>query len=243
MEQAGSLTQATTPLPFEEPGAFRPETLRRELRVSPLPLVQFSGKLRYLLQYPYGCVEQTTSSVFPLIYFSDLAKELDPTLFAKSDPAVFVQEGIRRLATMQLYNGGFAMWPDSDTLHPWGSIYATHFLVEARRAGHQVENFLYDRALEFLAGEAKAKPEYAWDELQRVVYALYVLARAGKADLGTMDFIREHQGKDLKPESRALLGAAYAASGNLPGSDGIFREEFCASTHGGECSPFCRSTV
>lgn len=214
VEQAGSFTQAVTVLPSSELDAFRIETLRRELRISPLPLVQFSGKLRYLLHYPYGCVEQTTSSVFPLIYFSDLAKELDPELFAKSDPDVFVQEGVRRLATMQLHDGGFAMWPDSDTLHPWGSIYATHFLVEARRAGHHVENFLYDRSLEFLAREAKANADPSWEELQRVVYSLYVLARAGKADLGTMDFIREHQGKNLKPESRALLGAAYAATGN-----------------------------
>jgi hypothetical protein len=223
VEQAGSLTQETTVLTQEGLETFRPETLRRELRISPLPLVQFSGQLRYLLHYPYGCLEQTTSSAFPLIYFSDLAKELDPRLFAKSDPAVFVQEGIRRLATMQLHDGGFAMWPDADTLHPWGSVYASHFLVEARRAGHHVENFLYDRALEFLVREAKpalskvegSKPEYGWEELQRVVYTLYVLARAGKADLGTMDIIREHQSKDLKAESRALLAAAYAATGNL----------------------------
>jgi len=213
-EQAGNFTQPTTVLSPDGLEAFRPETLRRELLISPLPLVQFSGQLRYLLHYPYGCVEQTTSSAFPLIYFGDLAKELDPELFAKTDPDVFVQEGIRRLATMQLQNGGFAMWPDSDTLQPWSSIYAAHFLVEARRAGHHVENFLYDRTLEFLTRETKANANPSWEELQRVVYALYVLARAGKADLGTMDFLREHQGKNLKPESRALLGAAYAATGN-----------------------------
>ena len=141
------------------------------MRISPLPLVQFSDKLRYLLHYPYGCVEQTTSAAFPLVYFSDLAKELDPELFAKNDPTVFVQEGIRRVATMQMHDGGFAMWPDQDTVVPWGSVYATHFLVEARRAGHNVENFLYDRALEFVARE-KPSPEANVEELRRVVYAL-----------------------------------------------------------------------
>ncbi|MGE0825695.1 MAG: alpha-2-macroglobulin [Candidatus Binatia bacterium] len=214
VEHAGTLAKAVTELPTDNLDMFRPETLRRELRIGPLPLVQFSGKLRYLLHYPYGCVEQTTSSMFPLVYFSDLAKELDPELFSHSDPTVFVQEGIRRLATMQLHDGGFAMWPDTDTLHPWGSIYASHFLVEARRAGHLVENFLYDRALEFLARESKPSQQPNEEELQRVTYALYVLARAGKGDLGTLDFVREHHSKTLKPESRALLGAAYAATGN-----------------------------
>ena len=214
VERAGDITKAPLELTADGLDAFRPETARRELRLSPLPLVQFAGKLRYLLHYPYGCVEQTTSSAFPLVYFSDLAKELDPELFSKSDPDVFVQEGIRRLATMQLSSGGFSMWPDGDTMHPWGSIYAMHFLVEARRAGHHVDALLYDRALESLAKDSKPSEEPNQDELQRVTYALYVLARAGKADLGTLDFVRDKHRNKLKPESRALLGAAYAATGN-----------------------------
>ena len=214
VERAGDITKATLELTAEGLDAFRPETARRELRLSPLPLVQFTGKLRYLLHYPYGCVEQTTSSAFPLVYFSELAKELDPELFSKSDPDVFVQEGIRRLATMQLSSGGFSMWPDGDTMHPWGSIYTTHFLVEARRAGHHVDALLYDRALESLVKDAKPSEDPNWEELQRVTYASYVLARAGKADLGTLDFVRDRHRNKLKPESRALLGAAYAATGN-----------------------------
>jgi len=214
IEQIGNVTQETTTLALDDADAFRPETLRREVHLSPLPLVQFSDKLRYLLHYPYGCVEQTTSAAFPLVYFSDLAKDLDPEVFAKNDPTVFIQEGIRRLATMQMHDGGFAMWPDADTLEPWASVYAAHFLVEARRAGHHVENFLYDRALEFVVREAKPSPDADGEQLQRVVYALYVAARAGKADLGSMDFVREHHTQKLKAESRALLGAAYAATGN-----------------------------
>ncbi|NOT55978.1 MAG: alpha-2-macroglobulin family protein [Deltaproteobacteria bacterium] len=214
VEQVGNATQEKTTVAMDDGDAFRPETLRRAVHISPLPLVQFSDKLRYLLHYPYGCIEQTTSAAFPLVYFSDLAKELDPELFAKNDPTVFVQEGIRRVATMQMHDGGFAMWPDQDTVAPWGSVYATHFLVEARRAGHHVENFLYDRALEFVAREGKASADPNTDELQRVVYALYVAARAGKADVGSMDFVREHHTAKLKAESRALLGAAYAATGN-----------------------------
>ena len=188
------------------------------VRVSPIPIVQFAGKLEHLLHYPYGCLEQTTSTVFPLIYLGDIAKALDPTLLdpkkGHADPATLVQAGIRRIASMQLPGGGFSLWQGEQTVNPWASVYATHFLVEARRAGHPVEDSLSRNALVWLAGEVKAKGTYGSEELERTVYGLYVLSRAGKADPGTMDFLRQKQMKNLPPESRALLAAAYASAGN-----------------------------
>ncbi len=195
VEDAGAVNQATLEIPAKEPERYRPETLRRTVRVGPLPLVQFAGKLDHLLHYPYGCIEQTTSSAFPLIYIGDIAKALDPGLFdpkkGHGDPAEMVQAGLSRIATMQLPSGGFAMWPGGQETHLWGSIYATHFLVEARKAGHPVPDSLHRNALGWVANEVKAKGTYGSDELQRMVYGLYVLARAGRPDLGTMDFIRQ----------------------------------------------------
>ena len=127
---------------------------------------------------------------------------------------MLVQAGIRRIATMQLPGGGFSLWQGEQQVHLWGSVYATHFLVEARRAGHPVEDGLYRNALAWLAGEVKAKGTYGSEELQRTVYGLYVLSRAGKADLGTMDFVRQKHAKELSTESRAMLAASYAAAGN-----------------------------
>jgi uncharacterized protein YfaS (alpha-2-macroglobulin family) len=218
VEDAGAVNQATLDLAAKDADRYRPETLRRTLRIGPVPLVQFAGKLEHLLHYPYGCIEQTTSSAFPLIYIGDIAKAFDPELFdpkkGHADPAALVQAGLSRIATMQLQNGGFAMWPGDRETHPWGSVYATHFIVEARRAGHPVSDSLYRNALGWLAGEVKAKGTYGSEELQRTVYGLYVLARAGKPDLGTMDFIRQKHTRELSAESRALLAAAYASAGN-----------------------------
>jgi uncharacterized protein YfaS (alpha-2-macroglobulin family) len=218
VEEAGGIARATLDVPFASAGRFRPETVRRTIRVGPLPLVQFAGKLEHLLHYPYGCLEQTTSTAFPLIYLADIARALDPELLdpkkGRGDPADMVQEGLRRIATLQLPGGGFALWPGDDTVHPWGSVYATHFLVEAKRAGHPVEDGLHRNALAWVAGHVKAKGTYGGDELQRTAYGLYVLARAGRADPGTMDFLREKHARSLSAESRALLAAAYATAGN-----------------------------
>ncbi len=202
VEETGGVNAATLEVAGKDLDRFRPETLRRTVRVSPIPLVQFAGKLEHLLHYPYGCLEQTTSSAFPLIYVGDIARALDPGLLdpkkGHADPAELVQAGLRRIATMQLQGGGFALWQGEQQVHPWGSVYATHFLVEARRAGHPVEDALYRNALGWLAGEVKAKGTYGSEELQRTVYGLYVLSRAGRADLGTMDFLRQKHAKSSR---------------------------------------------
>jgi len=215
IDRSGAVTAADTTIPAnDDVSSLRPATVTREVRVSALPLLQFYGKLRDLLRYPYGCVEQTTSTAFPLLYMGDLAKEWDPETFAKSDPSIYVQAGIDRLSSLQIYSGAFSMWPGGTIPHPWGTVYATHFLVEAKLAGYGVPSYVHDHALDYLANRVKAKAAYAPDELEEVAYALYVLARAGRADTGTMDFIRERQSKDLTAVERALLGAAYAAAGN-----------------------------
>ncbi|MCE2514686.1 MAG: alpha-2-macroglobulin family protein [Acidobacteria bacterium] len=212
--RTGAITDASTLLPTEDTAAFRPGSVESRLQISPLPLTQYSGHLRRLLRYPYGCLEQVTSRAFPLIYFGSLAKELDPELFGNSNPEELIRSGIRRIGSMQLQQGGFSLWPGSSTFHSWASIYATHFLVEAHRAGHHVETYLYEGALRFLGNDLKARASYDAEEIERTVYALYVLARSGQADLGTMDYVRERHGAKLRPKSRALLGAAYAAVGN-----------------------------
>ncbi len=216
-EQAGA-AKAVTDLALRDAGNYRPDALSRELRIGPLPLVQFSGKLEHLLHYPYGCIEQTVSTVFPLIYIGDLARALEPELFdpkkGHGDPAAMVQDGVRKIATMQLPTGGFSLWPGGREVWPWGSLYAAHFLVEARRAGHPVDNALYDGALRWVAGQVKAKSAYGSEELQRATYGLWILARAGKPDAGTMDYLRTKQAGKMNVESRSMLAAAYAAAGN-----------------------------
>ena len=72
-EQSGSLEQKTRRFEIDDPDWARPDTFRRTLRVGSLPLIQFSGKLRHLLRYPYGCLEQTVTEVL-LCYINDTIK-------------------------------------------------------------------------------------------------------------------------------------------------------------------------
>ncbi len=214
--QSGALAQAETELPATDAG-YRPASLERRLQIGPLPLVRFGRQLADLLRYPYGCLEQTLSQAFPLIYLEELARQFEPELLdpekGGAEPAAWIDEALRRLAWHQVPGGGFALWRGG-AADPWTSVYAAHFLVEAARAGHPVDPQLTERALDHLRGLVRAKERYGTDELERGVYALYVLARAAEAELGMMDFLRERQFGKLGRASRALLAAAYAAVGN-----------------------------
>lgn len=213
-EKAGSLNASTVDLPDGTTTQFRADSVQRELVISPLPLVQLRGRLDYLVHYPYGCVEQTTSTSFPMLYLADIAAEIEPDSYRKTEIPGFVREGIRRLGTMQTSSGGFSMWPYGEDVNVWGTIYATHFLIEARRAGYLVESTLYDHAVTYVAQVANARPAYDHEGLRETIYALYVLGRAGKPELGTMDYIRSHHVTELSSDMRAMLAAAYAGTGN-----------------------------
>ena len=141
-------------------------------------MTHFTANLGDLLRYPYGCLEQTTSRILPLIYFTDLVKALEPELFVDTDPADMVYAGLRRLVGMQLISGGFAMWPGSRKVNPWASTYATHALVEATQAGFHVDESIYGRALAFLDQTVRSHESRERAGVEQFVYALYVLARA-----------------------------------------------------------------
>ncbi len=211
LTRSGSLTQQQTTLTLDGQG-LKPETVRQELTLGPVPVVNLKGRLRDLLDYPYGCLEQTVSRTFPLVYLADLARQLEPDLFEEADPEALVDQGLRRVGSMQLPTGGFSMWPDGDAAQPWASLWATHLLVEAGKAGHYVAG--EDRALEYATSLVTAKASYTADELDRIAYALFILARADRADRGSMDFLRERHAKALPSQARALLAAAYAAVGS-----------------------------
>lgn len=160
-----------------------PETTVRRIKVSKEPALELGRGLQYLLRYPYGCIEQTTSAAFPLLYLPDLANQTFDKSMTRDSVKHYVNSGIWRILSMQQANGGFSYWPGYQDLHPWGSSYATHFLIEAKKAGYEVPQNSLDRAIQALRASVDAVPapndrnEYFHDNL---AYACYVLAVAGE---------------------------------------------------------------
>ncbi len=108
---------SASPQVFELPGDWLAGTEQAKIIISSFPAVKFSGGLQYLLRYPHGCIEQTTSKVFPLIYFDELAKIAEPELFKHNSADYYIEEGIAKLESMQIDSGAFSYWPGSSDIN------------------------------------------------------------------------------------------------------------------------------
>lgn len=210
--RSGSIT-VKTPLTITAANKWLPGTASYQLTLAPFPGLKFAGSLQYLLGYPHGCVEQTTSKLFPLLYFDNLAEAAQSEVFQGGNADYYINQGIEKLAAMQLHDGNFSYWPGESYSNEWSSIYASHFLVEARKAGYPVADRVYDLMLKNLQNISKVSDNSEY-RLQTRIYALYVLSLAGKAQLSSMAYLKNLAWEKLNDYSRAQLAAAYYYAGD-----------------------------
>jgi uncharacterized protein YfaS (alpha-2-macroglobulin family) len=213
---------------------YIPGTVKASLLVSRSPMVQFAKELDYLLAYPHGCIEQTVSKAFPQLYFADFTKTIatrSKSIGLKGDndwnPQFNVQAAIRKIESMQLANGGLSYWPGSDQESWWGTIFAAHFLLEARKADYEINESSLNRMLDYLTTKTSMQDMTEFESLYNeagtlstrtiakrdMIYSLYTLALAGKANQPVMNYYKSNE-KLLTTDTRYMLGAAFAQIGD-----------------------------
>ena len=219
--QGGTVTEAT-PASVMAADRWYPGTGRTVVSVAANPIAGFGEALPYLLRYPYGCAEQRTSRAFPLLYFGNLAAQIAPESFTDGDADYYVNSGLDYLTALHRPGQGFALWPGprARTTNPWASVYVTHFLVSARKAGYVVSEAVLDDALDHVAELARTS-ERGWSDgwlaryrLGTRCYAAYVLAVADRPEKGAMEELARNHWRDLPSSARTHLAGAYALIGN-----------------------------
>ena len=229
-------------------GGFLPGTGRGRLVVSTFPAIQIARNLASLVEYPYGCVEQTISKAFPQIYFADLVKAWHGAGGASAEPLKNVQDAVRKIQGMQSWNGGVTYWPGGGDVTWWGTAYAAHFLHEARRAGHEVDNRVLDKMLQYLAERVRSREtetirlqqpdgmQTAKRAARETFYSLFVLAAAGRQDVPTMNYWTSRM-SELTQDSRYMLACTYLMLGDKSAYKKVlpsqFREERYRPMHDG----------
>ena len=197
------------------------------LEVSALPPVNIDGRMQYLISYPHGCVEQTTSAAFPQLYLPALlALTQNQRLQVENN----VRAGIARLRTMQHTSGGFAYWPGVWSTDPaldwrndWGTTYAGHFMLEAEKAGYALPGDMKSAWLRYQKERAQrwTPNSYEWpdEKPERRVeaaryaqaYRLFTLALGGQPEIGAMNRLRESRSHSIG--ERWMLASAYQLAG------------------------------
>lgn len=215
-------------------------TARASLLVSRSPMMQFANQLDYLLGYPHGCVEQTISKAFPQLYFADFTKTIAKNsrslkVSGNNDwnPQFNVQAAIRKVESMQLPNGAVSYWQGGDNESWWGTAFAAHFLLEAKKADYEVNEAVLSKMLDYLTTKTSiqdmTETDYIFNEAgswttriiakHEMIYSLYTLGMAGKANQPVMNYYKANQTL-LTTDERYMLGASFAQIGD----EGSFKQ-------------------
>lgn len=196
-------------------GPSTASNLRGSIEVSTFEPVKMNKYIDDLIQYPYGCSEQTVSAAFPQLYLENVAtmdaKQLQQTKFN-------IEEAIGKISKFSIGDGSFALWPGTPDNDLWVTSYIGHFLIEAQKKGFVISDQLLSRWKSFQKRAANTyttaqkifyKPNHGLDQ----AYRLYTLALAGIPDLGAMNRLKEYT--ELGNNARWRLAAAYAISGQV----------------------------
>ena len=196
-------------IPYQLPGMEG--TNKATLEVSALPPLDFGRRLKYLLRYPHGCVEQTTSAAFPQLFLADVIQNSEVTAAKTTEN---VKAAINRLAGFIRSDGGLSYWPGVSVSSDWGTTYAGHFMLEAEKKGFSLPVGFKNKWIKYQRSKARQwrrNSSYRGRDLAQA-YRLYTLALAGEPELSAMNRMRNQTG--LSNQAIWRLAAAYALAGH-----------------------------
>ncbi|NBN62558.1 alpha-2-macroglobulin family protein [Pannonibacter tanglangensis] len=234
LEPGNSLTVGASALQ-----GLRPGTVTVALAAGGAAEIDVPGLLAALDRYPYGCTEQTTSRALPLLYLNDVAESVglgsDDALRAR------VTKAIQDVLANQNSGGSFGLWNAYGASDTWLDAYVADFLVRAREKGYDVPETAYAAALDSLQNRIAYASDFT-EGGEGIAYALYVLARTGRASIGDLRYYMDVKLADFAtPLAKAQIAASLAlygegeraSSGFKAAIDGLpleraglFREDF-----------------
>jgi hypothetical protein len=199
------------------PSDIAPQDFTARIALTTTNWNRIAPGLKYLLRYPYGCVEQTSSGVIPLAGMRSLIREGIIPGIGLDETDTYLQAGVARLLSMQTTSGGFSYWPDHHEASWWGTMYATFAITLAREAGLTVPEERLNRALDYLEKNLSRSSKLdryhgrAWTR----ELALFNLAVNGKLKAAELQkfFDDSHE---LSEQSKALLILAASKIDFLP---------------------------
>lgn len=182
---------------------------KMSFEVSSIPSINALDRVNYLVRYPHGCVEQTSSAIFGSILipsFTELSEE-QKTTFEK-----MLNSSIEHLKKMQTSSGYFTYWPGSNYESEWSTSYAGHALIIAKKKGVSFSNSILSDWKSYQNKKANewSKSNYYNSDLMQA-YRLYTLALNNTPNKSAMNRMKESA--SIGVQATYLLAATYALSG------------------------------
>ena len=212
-----------------------PDSVTARLTVSSLPPLPFASALAGLLQYPYGCIEQTTSKAWGnLLLDEKTADNLHVAGLAPEQRKQRIDAAIGRIASMQIPSGNFSMWGGDSYVPTFLTPYVVDFLESARDEGFVVPDDVLQKALKRLNDDllAGGHPYYDYEHSDAMrfadeAYSGFVLARVNRAPLGTLRALFDNdRSKSITALPLVHLGIALKLMGDEPRAEKAIAEAF-----------------
>ena len=176
--------------------------------------IELREALDQVLHYPYGCVEQTTSSTLPWIALQGFRSALPQFTRSEAEIRAAVNRGVDRLFSMQTSGGALGYWPGAREPHFWGSAYGGLGIALAKRAGFDVPPEQFEQLMNYLSTQLRGSAEEKFDghyggggPSDRCL-AVYTLAVGGRAEPAYHELLFKRR-SSLSDETR-LLALAIA---------------------------------
>lgn len=188
-------------------------TRQSAIEITAMPPMNLRSHLDYLVRYPHGCVEQTTSKALPQLLLPELVNLNEEELRETQDN---VSAAIHKLQRYQTAYGGFSYWPGAGNYHDWATTYAGLLLILAKERGYEVPQAMFDA---WLVHQKQGARAWTTGTIKVQAYRLYTLALSNNAEMGAMNRLRQQT--DLDNVSKLLLAAAYKLAGQLAAAEDL----------------------
>src|SRR5262249_2836141 len=134
--------------------------------------------MRYLLEYPYGCLEQRMSRSLPVIVSADLVEAFKLGSFGSLKEEV--QKQFDHLADYQHPSGGFGHLPNPWLPDPFLTAYPLEVACLGKKEGYRLPEDVIRRAADWLRTYLSGRQQWAYpysqsEDYAARAYALYVL--------------------------------------------------------------------
>ncbi len=189
------------------------------IAISSSLLFSLKNPFASLLNYPYRCLEQRLSRIFPLILFKNRLEDFDFLLPAGQNSDKIVEATLKEVSLYQKPNGGFSFWQDSSYDSPYLTAYTLFILKKAQDAGYTVASTIMERGSaylqEFLHGKLEEE-RYPYDSVSwrsSEAFSLYVLYLIGKPEPAYIEYLYKKR-DELPLFARTFLLKAIHLEGN-----------------------------
>jgi uncharacterized protein YfaS (alpha-2-macroglobulin family) len=176
VSRSGKMRSSNVAIKLDIPKERRPETTTLTVQVAPSMATTMLDALPYLIDYPYGCTEQTMSRFLPAAITAKTLRDLglkpeiamrkifggiEPSTAAATHPRgerdlkeldAITKASLARLYDFQHADGGWGWWKEGESDH-FMTAYVIWGMFLARQAGIEVKQDVVTRAALYLDKE------------------------------------------------------------------------------------------